>query len=681
MNDSALTRILSADYGGEDDEDDEDDDEDGDAASVELERIQQEMLKLLGELNKSKKKQKKDLAKAKRAVHDAELKAAVKQQAEDLLRANMEERRRAEEERERELADLLEAERLARAKAEEKVTQALATRKAADAASQAAKVEMASAQRAVQEAERAMKEAETKAAQKQKEEQQLKDKLEQQLKDELQKEKDLAEALDAEKLARAKAEEKFKEALESRNQAGAATEKAMAEITALTADLRKEKEKEEQLERELEAEREKERQLETALAEEQRLHAEADQALAKSLGQFEAEAESHRKELEVLKKEATEAAKSRPAEGVPPRRPGEFRPGDVVDVDTEDGMEYGATVLGLSEGGDKAEMRVRFADGVIDDWPKADFRNVRSEEEARQAKLKDLEAKAAALEQKVAQKKAVAAAAKVLEEASSSSNDDSSSDEEDEKDVAVVTDFAGWLQHRPSQPPKKLATGKKADKEKDEYKRWVEVKVAEQSEPFMLIGADKAAEATRVSLPAASSKIFFSQSAAAGIELRTESGSYFIAPFAEQHTKLLDFSAFVEALLDGGLQPAGTGDNQTLPAGDLDPNFTYRHVNAQGKLLGAQLPLVMRDPTDSEAPNLKPDEGTGEGFAAHHIKLGARVRMITPAASRRCPAVKPGMRAAVIAGKPVAALPLEYFGLRVETLQNRGLAYSVTCLP
>ena len=45
---------------------------------------------------------------------------------------------------------------------------------------------------------------------------------------------------------------------------------------------------------------------------------------------LEPEAESHRKELEVLKKEATEAAKSRPAEGVPPRRPGEFRPGVVM---------------------------------------------------------------------------------------------------------------------------------------------------------------------------------------------------------------------------------------------------------------------------------------------------------------------------------------------------------------
>jgi hypothetical protein len=48
--------------------------------------------------------------------------------------------------------------------------------------------------------------------------------------------------------------------------------------------------------------------------------------------------------------------------------------GTVVDIDTEDGMEFGATVLGASESGDREEMRVRFADGVEDDWPVTDFR-------------------------------------------------------------------------------------------------------------------------------------------------------------------------------------------------------------------------------------------------------------------------------------------------------------------
>ena len=37
----------------------------------------------------------------------------------------------------------------------------------------------------------------------------------------------------------------------------------------------------------------------------------------------------------------------------------------MVDVDTEDGMEYAVTVIGPSESGDIQEMRVRFADGVV----------------------------------------------------------------------------------------------------------------------------------------------------------------------------------------------------------------------------------------------------------------------------------------------------------------------------
>ena len=57
-----------------------------------------------------------------------------------------------------------------------------------------------------------------------------------------------------------------------------------------------------------------------------------------------------------------------------------FRPGDVVDIETEDGIELGATVLGPSESLDVSEMRVRFADGVIDDWPIEDLKSARSEE-------------------------------------------------------------------------------------------------------------------------------------------------------------------------------------------------------------------------------------------------------------------------------------------------------------
>jgi hypothetical protein len=54
--------------------------------------------------------------------------------------------------------------------------------------------------------------------------------------------------------------------------------------------------------------------------------------------------------------------------------PGGFKVGDRVDVEGEDGWELGATILGPSKGGDKSELRVKFADGVVDDWPFDDFR-------------------------------------------------------------------------------------------------------------------------------------------------------------------------------------------------------------------------------------------------------------------------------------------------------------------
>jgi hypothetical protein len=56
----------------------------------------------------------------------------------------------------------------------------------------------------------------------------------------------------------------------------------------------------------------------------------------------------------------------------------DFRPkwtvGEVVDVVTEDGSESGAIILGGSEAGDPREVHVRFSDGVRDDWPWVDFR-------------------------------------------------------------------------------------------------------------------------------------------------------------------------------------------------------------------------------------------------------------------------------------------------------------------
>ena len=90
------------------------------------------------------------------------------------------------------------------------------------------------------------------------------------------------------------------------------------------------------------------------------------------------------------------------------RKPGEYRSGDIVDIDTEDGFELAALVLGLPEGGDSTEMRVKFADGTVDDWPTADFSNVRTQEEERQRKIAVLEKKAADLEEATA---AAAAAA------------------------------------------------------------------------------------------------------------------------------------------------------------------------------------------------------------------------------------------------------------------------------
>jgi hypothetical protein len=61
-------------------------------------------------------------------------------------------------------------------------------------------------------------------------------------------------------------------------------------------------------------------------------------------------------------------------EDAPVRDPGAWAVGDVVDVETEDGVEYGATILGPSQNGNPQEQEVRFADGVVDDWSTCDFR-------------------------------------------------------------------------------------------------------------------------------------------------------------------------------------------------------------------------------------------------------------------------------------------------------------------
>jgi hypothetical protein len=57
----------------------------------------------------------------------------------------------------------------------------------------------------------------------------------------------------------------------------------------------------------------------------------------------------------------------------PVRKP-QWSVGDVIDVDTEDGLER-ARILGPSSTGNPAEMRVFFDDGVEDDWETIDFRS------------------------------------------------------------------------------------------------------------------------------------------------------------------------------------------------------------------------------------------------------------------------------------------------------------------
>ena len=62
--------------------------------------------------------------------------------------------------------------------------------------------------------------------------------------------------------------------------------------------------------------------------------------------------------------------------------------GTVVDIDTEEGWEYGATVTGPATSGNAAERQVRFADGTIDDWDISDIRLVQQATEGRSSKIK-----------------------------------------------------------------------------------------------------------------------------------------------------------------------------------------------------------------------------------------------------------------------------------------------------
>ena len=51
-----------------------------------------------------------------------------------------------------------------------------------------------------------------------------------------------------------------------------------------------------------------------------------------------------------------------------------WQAGDLVDIKSEGGMEYGAVIVGPAEDGDPAELRVRLSDGTLHDWEVAEFR-------------------------------------------------------------------------------------------------------------------------------------------------------------------------------------------------------------------------------------------------------------------------------------------------------------------
>lgn len=48
--------------------------------------------------------------------------------------------------------------------------------------------------------------------------------------------------------------------------------------------------------------------------------------------------------------------------------------GQIISVDTEDGVEKDVAVLGQASSGDAAQRKVRFVDGVVDDWDASDFK-------------------------------------------------------------------------------------------------------------------------------------------------------------------------------------------------------------------------------------------------------------------------------------------------------------------
>lgn len=117
----------------------------------------------------------------------------------------------------------------------------------------------------------------------------------------------------------------------------------------------------------------------------------AAQPAGSSSFEVEKEAQPNSFEVEKVQRAAAKASKQAQA-AAPTASPGKdsgsfrsafrkamFQPGDTVDVESEEGWQYGATILGPAIGGNADELQIRFADGDVDDWPISDLRWAQSD--------------------------------------------------------------------------------------------------------------------------------------------------------------------------------------------------------------------------------------------------------------------------------------------------------------
>jgi hypothetical protein len=101
--------------------------------------------------------------------------------------------------------------------------------------------------------------------------------------------------------------------------------------------------------------------------------AEVVTALHKANTAREAQRKQAAADLERQKRSELEvAAQARLVETKAPKNM-RWEIGQHADVETEDGLERGAKILGPSVSGDAAEIRIQFADGTEDDWPVEDL--------------------------------------------------------------------------------------------------------------------------------------------------------------------------------------------------------------------------------------------------------------------------------------------------------------------